>query len=345
MKKICVIYTGGTIGSAYRGDGSLGTDGGAGGALTAMYKEKYGTDVEFDECRPLDVLSENMQKDDLVCLAACLRKKLRGEYAGVVVTHGTDTLSFTAPLFALLFCDARLPVVFVSALYPLADERSNGLDNFAAAVGFIGEGLPGVFVAFRNAGERFARIHLASRLTDCAHFTGDFASFGGAPFGVWSDGKFAYAAGPADPTADELRAERAPCNLTAEDLCTNVLTVKAHSLTDYSLYDLSEKKPRAVVLELYHSGTVCTAGRGNAADFLRLCREKGVPAVLSPVLRGGNVYESATGLAALAEIFYDESFQMSRIKTMLALGAGMPLKDVSERNFFFEKITPRTQGI
>lgn len=341
MKKICVIYTGGTIGSAYRGDGSVGTDGGAGGALTAMYKEKYGTEAEFDECRPLDVLSENMQKNDLVCLADCLREKLRGEYAGVVVTHGTDTLSFTAPLFALLFCDARLPVVFVSALYPLADERSNGPDNFAAAVDFIGEGLPGVFVAFRNAGESFARIHLASRLSDCAPVTGDFSSFGGVPFGVWSDGKFKYLADPVNPTADELRAERAPCGLTAQDLCTDILTVKAHSLTDYSLYGLSAKKPRAVVLELYHSGTICTAGGGNAANFLRLCREKGVPAVLSPVLRGGNVYESATELAALAEIFYDESFQMSRVKAMLALGAGMPLKDVSERNFFFEKVAPR----
>ena len=138
MRKICVILTGGTIGSARRG-AFLDTDEKTGETLPERYRRKYGKDTAFDVCRPIDRLSENMTKKDLTTLADRLREKIGGGYDGIVITHGTDTLSFTAPLFSLLFCDVRLPVVFVSALYPLEDERSNGLDNFAAAVDFIGE--------------------------------------------------------------------------------------------------------------------------------------------------------------------------------------------------------------
>lgn len=341
MRKICVILTGGTIGSARRG-AFLDTDEKTGETLPERYRRKYGKDAAFDVCRPIDRLSENMTKKDLTTLADRLREKIGGGYDGIVITHGTDTLSFTAPLFSLLFCDVRLPVVFVSALYPLEDERSNGLDNFAAAVDFIGEGLPGVYVAFRNAGDVHAKIHLASRLSDCAPVSGDFSSFGGVPLGEMCDRTFRPFAAPCNPTQEELRRARPASGLTAKGLCTDILTIKAHSLTDYSFFRFFERKPRAAVLELYHSGTVCTVGeRENAAEFLRYCRSEGVPAVLSPARRGESVYASAAKLAALADIFYDESFQISRIKTMLALGHGMPLKEISERNFFFEKMPPR----
>lgn len=341
MRKICVIFTGGTIGSVRRG-AFVGTDEGTGGLLFDLYRQKYGTGTAFDFCRPLDILSENVRKADLTELAACLQERLNGDYDGIIITHGTDTLAFTAPLFSVLFCDVRLPIVFVSALYPLEDERSNGLDNFAAAADFIGEKLPGVYVAFRNVGDRCAKIHLASRLTDCAPVSGDFASFGGTPLGEMRQGTFRFFDLPCNPSLQELRRARAASGLCAEKLCTDVLTIKAHSLTDYSFFAFTKKKPRAVILELYHSGTVCTAGKEeNAADFLRYCRANGAETVLSPVAGDANLYESAQELGTLALLAKDESFNMTRIKTMLASGGGMPVKDALERNFFFEKIQRR----
>lgn len=340
MRKICVIFTGGTIGSVNRG-AFLGTDAATGGSLLNLYQTKYGTDTAFDVCQPLNVLSENMQKADLVALADCVRERLHGDYDGIVVTHGTDTLSFTAPLFSLLFCDAPLPVVFVSALFPLEYARSNGLDNFAAAVGFIGEKLPGVYVAFRNAGDPCAKIHLASRLNDCAPASGDFSSFGGMPLGEMTNGTFRFFPLASNPSPADLRRPRPASGFDPARLCTDILTLKAHSLTDYSLFHFAENTPRAVVLELYHSGTVCTAGKGeNAAAFLRYCREKGAQPVLAPVAGGGNLYESAMTLSDLAILAEDQSFNMARIKTMLALGMGLSVDAVLKKTFFFEKVSP-----
>lgn len=145
-KRICVIFTGGTIGSYATEDTvDLSTENKS--ILIELYRQQYGSDIKFDELRPLDILSENVQFTDLDAMASCIRAVNKNKYDGIIITHGTDTLSFTANLFSQIFCDIAIPVVFVSALYPLNDSRSKGVDNFAGAVAFIEkEGLSGVYV-------------------------------------------------------------------------------------------------------------------------------------------------------------------------------------------------------
>lgn len=106
----------------------------------------------------------------------------RDGYDGIIVTHGTDTLTFTANYFSQIFCDIPVPLVLVSALLPLEDPESNGPDNFAAAVTFIRRGIRGVFVSFKNPYEP-CRIHLASRLTYSEQLSGRTGSLLGVHFG------------------------------------------------------------------------------------------------------------------------------------------------------------------
>lgn len=59
MKKILVLFTGGTIGSITT-DGIIDVEQGGKYAVVEAYKSAYGDDVEF-ECRQvLNILSENM---------------------------------------------------------------------------------------------------------------------------------------------------------------------------------------------------------------------------------------------------------------------------------------------
>ena len=335
-KRICVIFTGGTIGSYASGDTiDLSTDNK--NMLIELYKRQYGADIEFDELRPLDILSENIQFNDLEAMAACLRAVNKSKYDGIIITHGTDTLSFTATLFSQIFCDIAVPVVFVSALYPLNDSRSKGVENFAGAVAFIeNEKLSGVYVSFRNDFENL-HIHLGSRITFAEQISGRFSSVMGVPLCEWTDDKFLYSQSPYLPTKKEISLPRKPYG--KYDLCKDIVTIRARSFLDFSYYNFGQKKPKAVIIELYHSGTVCTAGEEtNVLKFIDYCRNLGINVILSPVDSHARVYASAFELKDRCILAYDMSFEMTVVKVMLALGKGNDINAELCSDNFFEKI-------
>ncbi len=335
-KKICVIFTGGTIGSFANGDTvDLSTDNKS--ALIELYQQQYKTGIKFDELRPLDILSENVQFTDLEAMAACLRAVNKNKYDGIIITHGTDTLSFTATLFSQIFCDVSIPVVFVSALYPLNDERSKGVENFAGAVKFIEEEqLKGIFVSFKNDFENL-RIHLASRITVAEQISGHFSSVMGAPLCELAGDKFVYSDSPYIPSKEAIAAQRSPYGKF--DLCKDIVTIRARSFLDFSYYNFGEKQPKAVIIELYHSGTICTAGEEtNVLKFIDYCRSMGITVVLSPIDSMARVYASALELKDKCVLAYDMSFEMTVVKVMLALGKDKDISAELRTNNFFEKI-------
>lgn len=334
--RICVIFTGGTIGS-YADGNTVDLRTSDKSVLIDMYRRKYGSEVKFDELRPLDILSENVQFNDFDAMVSCLKAVNKSKYDGVIITHGTDTLSFTAILFSQIFCDISIPVVFVSALYPLNDDRSMGVENFAGAVAFIeNENLGGVYVSFRNEFENL-RIHLASRITVAEQISGRFSSVMEAPLCELVDGQFVYNNSQYLPSKEEITKKRAPYG--RYELCKDIVTIRARSFLDFSYYNFGQKKPKAVIIELYHSGTVCTAGEEtNVLKFIDYCKGLGISVILSPVDSAARVYSSALQLKEKCILAYDTSFEMTVVKVMLALGSGKDIEKELDSNNFFEKI-------
>ncbi|MDE6868605.1 MAG: asparaginase domain-containing protein, partial [Clostridia bacterium] len=244
---------------------------------------------------------------------------------------------FTANLFSQLFCDIRIPVVFVSALYPLDDERSRGLENFAGAVTFIQSAdYGGVFVSFTNHGEN-CKIHLASRLTAATQISGEYDSILKVHFGEIENSVFVYNKDPLNPEISLLKQKRNPC--TAQKLCMDMVTIQAHSLLNFDFYRFTEVKPKAVMVQLYHSGTVCTKGKeANFVNFLNYCKDLGIEVVIAPIDSRARTYGSAVGLADMCIAAYDISFEMATAKVLLALGSGMSLENELSKNNFFEKL-------
>lgn len=128
--KISVIFTGGTIGSRLSG-GYIGVSG-CPYTLIENWRREHGG-CEFDTCEPYTILSENSSFEHLCKLAACAREKSAAAEA-VIITHGTDTLCYTAAFLGLALSDIKKPIVLVSSGCLLEDERANGQQNFAAAV-------------------------------------------------------------------------------------------------------------------------------------------------------------------------------------------------------------------
>ncbi len=72
----------------------------------------------------------------------------RGEYDGIVVSHGTDTMAYTASAVSFMLPNIDLPVVFTGSQLPLADMLSDGPDNLRTAFAMAASGKSGVFLAF-----------------------------------------------------------------------------------------------------------------------------------------------------------------------------------------------------
>jgi L-asparaginase len=140
MKKILVVGLGGTIGSI-KSD-SIGLD--SNNLKIINYCNR--NDVEFVGDSPFSILSENMSISYWQSLVEYLGKVNFGDYLGVIILHGSDTLAYTSSLVANAFPSEN--IVFVASDKPIEDKTSNGIKNFNNAVDFVCKGNKGVFVSY-----------------------------------------------------------------------------------------------------------------------------------------------------------------------------------------------------
>ncbi|MBN1431418.1 MAG: Glu-tRNA(Gln) amidotransferase subunit GatD [Methanomicrobiaceae archaeon] len=91
---------------------------------------------------PATILSENMTPAIWKELASTVYSEIRNGARGVIVTHGTDTMAYSAAALSFMI-DTPVPIVFVgsqrSADRPSSDNVMNGLCSAAAAVSDLGE--------------------------------------------------------------------------------------------------------------------------------------------------------------------------------------------------------------
>jgi L-asparaginase len=88
-------------------------------------------------------------KPDLWADIARLIDKHRAQYAGFVVTHGTDTLAWAAAALSFALCGIPTSVILTGAMRPLAEEGSDGWPNLLHSFEAISRRLlAGVSVVF-----------------------------------------------------------------------------------------------------------------------------------------------------------------------------------------------------
>lgn len=142
-KSILLLTTGGTIASIPGGEGL----------------EPHRSDVMERELNQLrtyytitvrDVMcldSSNIRQEEWQSIARHIYEQ-RGDFDGVVVSHGTDTMAYTASAVTFMLPNIDVPVVFTGSQLPLADILSDGPDNLRTAFAMAATGYPGVFLAF-----------------------------------------------------------------------------------------------------------------------------------------------------------------------------------------------------
>lgn len=188
-KSIALLATGGTIAS--RVDYSTGAVKPVSDIrfLTSHSKdleEKFSLDLVVAD----NVLSENMTPEKWVQIAEKIKRSLDKGY-GVVVSHGTDTLSYTASAMSFMFEEQTAPVIFVGSQRSPDRPSSDAYSNIEGAINFAGTNFGEVGIAMHStmSDDKIA-LHRAVRSRKMHTTRRDaFKSMGFREMGYYSDGQ------------------------------------------------------------------------------------------------------------------------------------------------------------
>ena len=316
MKNILVVFTGGTIGSVASG-GTINTSDTTSFKLIRLFEQHYENhrQIHFDTIQPLQILSENLAPNAWKTLIAAIEAARPDQYDGIIITHGTDTLAYTACALSFYFNAAKIPMLLVSSDYPLDHPQANGLENFICAVEFILQlNQAGVFVPYRNQ-QQITQLHQGTRLACSLQLSGDFFSVQGKSYMQFENRQFSLLNPPAQQPPPHIPLKA--------DFSERILMIKPYPGLDYSRFNLDNVD--AVLHDLYHSGTACASlqwGENySLVEFLKRCKKQGITVYLAPAIKSADAYQSTQILMEQgAKTIWNMSIEAAYVKLLLAYG-------------------------
>jgi L-asparaginase len=316
MKNILLVSTGGTIGSTVQA-GSIDTSSNAQLKLLQLFQQHDShSDIHFHCVQPLQLLSENLAPPVWQTLISAIEVETLENYDGIIVTHGTDTLAYTACALSFYFHALKIPMLLVSSDYSLDDARANGLDNFICAVEFIRQQqIAGVFVPYRNV-QQTMQIHSGTRLACSLQLSSDFFSVQNKPFMEFDKGRFTVCNPLPTPTHQSIIPLKA-------QFSSRILLIKPYPGLNYSHFNLQAVD--AVLHDLYHSGTACATTQWgeqhSLVAFIRQCIKQNIRVYLAPAIYCEDAYQSTRLLIEHgAIILWNLSIEAAYVKLLLAYG-------------------------
>ena len=315
-KNILLVFTGGTIGSQLNGD-TIDTTGTAGFKLLQRFAQIDAApdSVAFKVLQPLQILSENLHPSHWPQIIASIESEDLSQFDGIIVTHGTDSLAFSAAALSLYFNHLTMPLLLVSSDLPLDNPQANGVANFVCAVEFIRQlGSAGVFVPYQNPGHAM-QLHLGSRLSSCLPLSSDFISVQSQALMSFDNGRF-------QALQNLPQTTRATVALRP-DFSKRILLIRPYPGLDYSGFNLEGID--LVLHDLYHSGTACASAEAglqySLVDFIKRCTQQDLKIYLTPALFSESAYSSTRELLDCgAEMIWNMSLEAAYAKLLLAYG-------------------------
>lgn len=342
MKKILVVFTGGTICTTIK-NGEMNTDSKAVMALVNFYEKSDSfckDNVELIKGEMFNILSENMTVDKWNEMIDYFQKILKNDfdYDGIIVAHGTDTLAFSTSMFSILLKGIKIPVIFVSSNKSIINEDgtknplANGVENFISAVECICKGLSaGVYTTYKNTEDNKMYLHKGEHLIQCAIYDDNFYSRDAVDI--------------TDIENIEFKTEKTQNNtipiiyMGEKRLKDCVLKVNPYVGLNYNMYNLQNVK--AVLHSTYHSGTSCVESEkreNSILYFIDRCAEKNIPLYYSPSRTGEeyNVYasvpliENYTANGQKAQFCYGDTEELLYCKLLYSYSMNLSQNEIED---------------
>lgn len=244
-------------------------------------------DRENIVCRDLFSLdSSNIQPEEWQTMAQAVHQCVSEDFDGVVITHGTDTLAYTASMLSFMLRGIPIPIVLTGAQYPIAYPDSDGKANLANAI-LAAQSLPGgVYLSFGD------RIILGCRSVKVRTMSlNAFESINYPNIGAFAGNRFIQLQTP--PFAEKYSFQ--------PEIDPDVALIKLAPGTNPKLIEmLPDCGCKGVVIEGFGLGGVHNMRRNHVQAIATLIR-RGIPAVLTTQClyeySNPNVYEVSSSLA------------------------------------------------
>jgi len=126
------------------------------------YIHKYVEDSDnIDAFKLMNKLSENMIPKDWIHIAKKIKNKIREGYENIIVTHGTDTMIYTATAVNILLKNISKKIIFTGAMKGPDDENSDAYVNLISAIKACEDNNlnSGVYISLRS-NESIKKIYL-----------------------------------------------------------------------------------------------------------------------------------------------------------------------------------------
>ena len=315
-KHILLLTTGGTIASMPGGEGLAPTD----SAVFAREMEQLRTyyDITVRELICLD--SSNIRPTEWQLIAEGIWNNREG-FDGMVVSHGTDTMGYTASAVTFMLPNIDLPVVFTGSQLPLVDMLSDGPDNLRTAFAMAASGHPGIYLAFDRKvmlGCRAVKVR-ASGFSAFESINARYAALV-SNAGLSID----HSVLPVMKGQPELR----------KDISEDVFLLRLTPGLSPKIFDaLIHMGYKGIVIEAFGLGGVNILGEG--LDAIRRALEKGINVVVTTqcLYDSANlgVYQVGVKLLELGVIqAWDMTSEAAMTKLMWAIGQGMDNSQIAQ---------------
>jgi len=159
-KKLALLATGGTIACSPSPNGLVPTLSAA--DLLGRLRPDLPCEVIPRDIFMLD--SSNIQPEEWRALATAADEALRSS-DGVIITHGTDTMAYTASALSFMLAGVPKPVILTGSQLPISHPLTDGRSNLQHAMAAALEGAGGVYVSFHDrliSGARCVKTHTTS---------------------------------------------------------------------------------------------------------------------------------------------------------------------------------------
>ncbi len=316
-KKILLLTTGGTIASLPGGEGLEPQRSEVMERELQQLRTYY--DIAVEDVLCLD--SSNIQPEQWQTIARAIFEKRVG-FDGIVVSHGTDTMAYTASAVTFMLPNIDTPVVFTGSQLPLADMLSDGPDNLRTAFAMAASGKPGIFLAFDR------KIMLGCRAVKVR--ASGFSAF--ESVNLRYVGKVSNQGLVLHDSVLPKRTGQPPRLLDA--ISSDVFLLKLTPGMKPVIIDmLAELGYRGIVIEAFGLGGIDVLGAN--LQSIRRAVERGISVVITTqcLYDSANlqVYQVGTKLLQLRVIQgRDMTSEAAMTKLMWAIGQGMGQEEIKE---------------
>ena len=271
MKKILMLTTGGDIAGEHTDTGLVPVY--TGEQLVSMVPElREYCELECKDIMQLD--GTNVQPEDWVTIAEEVYDAQEA-YDGVIITHGTDTMAYSACAVSLMVQNLQKPVIFTGAQIAMVDPDTDGKKNLLDAVHAAVSGIPGVYVVFGGRIIRGIRAQkMYTRALDAFH------SINAGDAGYVQDGEVFLNQSVPTPVGEPVLDTRLEPKVVQLKLLPGIEPKQLESMLGMGYY--------GIILEAFGCGGIPNQNR-NLLPCLKRAKQFGVAVLVATQCKYGNV--------------------------------------------------------